>query len=60
MLPSVDNGCKTVMVTIMQLKDISKNILMEPRFDLVSTVDYVLKYLSKQYGCKVEILVKYD
>ena len=60
MLPSVDNGCKTVMVTIMQLKDISKNILMEPRFDLVPTVDYVLKYLSKQYGCKVEILVKYD
>ena len=60
MLPSVDNGCKTVMVTIMQLKDISKNILMEPQFDLVSTVDYVLKHLSEKYGCEVEILVKYD
>lgn len=60
MFPNVGNGCKTVMVTIRQLKDISKRILMEPQFDLVSTVDYVLKHLSKKYGCKVEVLVKYD
>jgi len=56
----VSNDCKTFMVTIIQLKEISKNILMEPRFDLVTTVDYLLKYLSKKYGCEVEILLKYD
>lgn len=60
MFSSVGNGCKTVTVTIRQLKDISKRILMEPQFDLVSTVDCVLKHLSKKYGCEVEILVKYD
>ena len=56
----ISSNCKQVVVTKIQLKDISKSILMEPRFDLVTTVDYVLKYLSKKYGCKVEILVKYD
>lgn len=56
----VDNSCKTVMVTIMQLKDISKNILNESRFDMVTTVDFLLKYLSEKYGCEVEILVKRD
>lgn len=60
MFPSVGNGCKTVTVTIRQLKDISKRILMELQFDLVSTVDYVLKNLSEKYVCEVEILVKYD
>lgn len=59
MVSRVGNGCKTVTVTIMQLKYISKSILMEPQFDFVSTLDYVFKHLSKKYGCKVEILVKY-
>lgn len=56
----IDNDYKTFTVTNLQLKHISKDILKEPRFDMVSTVDYVLKYLSKQYGCKVEIMVKHD
>ena len=60
MCSRVDNGCKTFTTTILQLKAISKDILMEPRFDLVTTVDFLMKYLSKQYGCKIEILVKYD
>lgn len=56
----IDNDYKTFTVTNLQLKCISKDILKEPRFDMVSTVDYVLKYLSKQYGCKVEIMVNHD
>ena len=56
----ISGNCKQVVVTKIQLKEISKNILREPQFDLVSTVDYVLKHLSKKYGCKVEVLVKYD
>ena len=56
----ISSNCKQVVVTKIQLKEISKNILREPNFDLVTTVDYVLKYLSKKYGCKVEVLIKYD
>lgn len=56
----ISGNCKQVVVTKIQLKEISKNILKEPRFDYVTTVDYLLKYLSKKYGCEVEILVKYD
>jgi hypothetical protein len=60
MVSRVGNGCKTVTVTIRQLKDISKSILMEPQFDLVSTVNYVIGYLSKKNDCNIEVLVKYD
>ena len=56
----ISSNCKQVVVTKILLKEISKNILREPNFDLVTTVDYVLKYLSKKYGCEVEVLIKYD
>lgn len=60
MVSRVGNGYKTVTVTKIQLKEISKSILGQPEFDLVSTVNYVIKYLSKKNDCNVEVLVKYD
>ncbi len=56
----IDNDYKTFTVTNLQLKHISKDILKEPRFDKVSTVDFLLKYLSKLYGCKVSLMLERD
>lgn len=56
----ISSNCKQVVVTKIQLKEISKNILRQPEFDLVSTVNYVINYLSKKNNCNVEVLVKYD
>lgn len=57
---ATSDDCVPVMVTRLQLKEISKNILRQPKFDLVSTVNYVIDYFSKQKGCKVEVVVNYE
>lgn len=50
----VDSGRADVVVTVRQLKDISRNVMKRESFDLYETLGYALDMLGRS-DCKVEV-----